>query len=428
MNGEKLSFNPLIFGAKIIALLYRLFIALYAFAIRIAAFWNAKARLWVAGRKVFPEIPDTQLPRIWMHCASLGEFEQGRPVLEQLRRHYPHHEIVLSFFSPSGYTASRSYAGADHIVYLPMDTPANARRFIDVVRPSLVLWVKYEYWFYYLSALQERRIPVLLISGIFRPGQPFFAWYGARWRKILQAFTALFVQTPEAAALLHGLLGQSLPIIVSGDTRFDRVLQIVRSFAPIAPVAAFCEGHRVVVAGSTWEEDETELIHYVRQHPELRFIIAPHEIDAANIAEVSARFPGSMLYSHWEASGGNGHVLIIDNIGMLSRLYHYATITYVGGGFGDDGVHNVLEAAVYGKPVVFGPEYEKYVEAEELVAVGGAFSIAQALELEALLDRLLGDAAALEKAGTAAGQFVAGRAGATDTIIGYIQENRLLTN
>ncbi len=407
---------------------YPFFIAVYSLVIRIAAFWNPKARKWVMGRRAFPKIPVADGAVVWMHCASLGEFEQGRPVLEQLRTEYPACKIVLSFFSPSGFEVCKDYSGADHIFYLPADTPANARRFIAAIRPSLVLWVKYEYWFNYLFVLRQQGIPLLLLSGIFRKDQPFFAWYGRHWRRVLGCFTHLFVQSADAAALLAGL-GYSETVTVAGDTRFDRVLQIASQFVPIAPIDRFCAGHDVLVAGSTWEEDEAELVHYVRQHPALRFIVAPHEVDRQNLLDVRKTFPGSVFYSDWVKGAGEGvQVLIMDNIGMLSRLYRYATITYVGGGFGNDGVHNVLEAAVYGKPVVFGPEYDKYAEATGLVDAGGAFSIAQALELEQLLDGLLGDRGSLERAGQAAADFVTAQAGATEKVLYYIQEKRLLTN
>ncbi len=406
--------------------LYNVFVRLYTFAIRVASLWNPKAKHWVSGRKVFPAIPEPGAQVVWMHCASLGEFEQGRPVLEQLRAAYPRYVIVLTFFSPSGYRACKDYAGADHIFYLPPDTRANAQRFIRAIQPSLVLWVKYEYWYHYLTALHRQGIPVLLVSGIFRKDQPFFKGYGGLWRDVLSCFSHLFVQTPDAAALLK-TLGVEETVTVSGDTRFDRVLQIAQQFTDIDPVKVFCGNHPVIVAGSTWEEDEAELVHYVKLHPELRFIIAPHEIDSANLHDVKKTFAGSVFYSDWLLNPDTAaRVLIIDNIGMLSRLYHYAAVTYVGGGFGSDGVHNVLEAAVYGKPVVFGPEYEKYVEAVELVEAGGAFSIEHALELEALLDRLLSDGEALQKAGKAAGEFVATHSGAAASVLRYIQEKRLL--
>ncbi len=364
-----------------------------------------------------------------MHCASLGEFEQGRPVLEALKEAYPAYRIVLTFFSPSGYAVKKDYEGADAVYYLPMDGLRRAMQFIEAVNPSLVLWVKYEYWYYYLTGLQKKGIPVVLISGIFRPGQPFFKWYGRVWQQMLQCFTLLFVQN-EASKKLLGTIGISDTVMVTGDTRFDRVLQLAGQAEYIPAIAAFCGHSRVLVAGSTWEEDEAELIHYVRAHPEVKFIIAPHEVNAANLQDVKKGFSGAVFYSELGKNdlAADTHVLIIDNIGLLSRLYRYADIAYVGGGFGSDGVHNVLEAAVYGKPVIFGPEYEKYIEAEGLVSCGGAFSIDNALEFEKLMNRLLSDDVVLAAAGKSAGDFVQQHAGAAETIVRCIQEKRLLTS
>jgi 3-deoxy-D-manno-octulosonic-acid transferase len=410
--------------------LYNVFLIAYSGGIRLAALWNPKARLWVRGRQAKPwmaEPPGSKT--IWMHCASLGEFEQGRPVLEALKAQYPAYRIVLSFFSPSGYAVKKDYAGADAVYYLPMDGKGNAAAFITAVNPALVVWVKYEYWYYYLTALKQKSIPVLLISAVFRQNQPFFTWYGGVWKQMLSCFTVLFVQN-EASKELLASIGAGDKAVVTGDTRFDRVLQLAATAAPIPAVDAFCGSSKVLVAGSTWEEDEAELIHYVRAHPEIKFIIAPHEIDAANLQEVKKEFKSAIFYSELEMSGSpaEAHVLIIDNIGMLSRLYRYAHITYVGGGFGSDGVHNVLEAAVYGKPVLFGPEYEKYIEAEGLVDCGGAFPIDNALELEKLMDELLADEGTLAAAGQSAANFVQQHAGAAKNIVSYIQEKRLLIN
>jgi 3-deoxy-D-manno-octulosonic-acid transferase len=427
--------------------------------VRLAALWNPKAKLWVDGRKdIFdqirselhtavdpapsqegqPSAQDVSTPLIWMHCASLGEFEQGRPLLEAFRAGYPQARRVLSFFSPSGVEAVKGQEGADHVFYLPVDTAENAVKFIDALQPSLVLWVKYEFWFHYLDALRNRNIPVILVSGIFRPDQPFFKWYGAIWRQMLQCFTHLFVQNDESAKLLEGL-GIQQRVSVTGDTRFDRVISIAENAVPLPHIAGFCGSNKILVAGSTWEEDEVELLHYTRVHPEMKFIIAPHEVDAENIADVKKMFPGSVAYSQWVATYGTGqtstsdpgpspNILIMDNIGMLSRLYRYATIAYIGGGFGDEGVHNVLEAAVYGKPVVFGPVYEKYDEAVGLLEAGGAVSYSSPLGLEAILEKFTGDEAAAAKAGTAAKEFVYANAGATRRIIRFIQENRLFTS
>lgn len=438
--------------------------------------WNRKARLWLAGRKdLFGEIRRAwrgaggpagksdgeehgKKPVVWMHCASLGEFEQGRPVLEELRRERPECRIVLTFFSPSGYTAKKDYAGADHIFYLPLDGPRNARMFIDLVRPDLVLWVKYDYWYYFLAELKKRRIPVLLISGVFRAGQPFFRWYGRLHRYMLECFTHMFVQTEVSKQLLARLrfIDQ---VSVSGDTRFDRVITIAEGAEALPAIEAFCGQRPVIVAGSTWAEDEEELDHYANTHPELRFILAPHEIAEDRLREVERLFRHAIRYSVWKPDGrkpdgrpgqGGGNrmdaarqsgvggpagrvggwpepnVLIIDNIGMLSRLYRYATIAYVGGGFGDDGVHNVLEAAVYGKPVVFGPVIEKYIEAIELVEGGGGLIIDSALEAEKVFTRLLANAEECRETGAASREYVYSKKGATERIWKFINAENLL--
>jgi 3-deoxy-D-manno-octulosonic-acid transferase len=445
-------FNPLSL------FLYNLFLLLYSGGIRLAALWNPKARQWVQGRRNWqlavlglhkevrnPQpgvqrtepvsdspLPTHNSPLIWMHCASLGEFEQGRPLLEAAREHYPGYKILLTFFSPSGYEIRKNYAGADLVLYLPMDDPNTAREFIDVIKPSLVLWVKYEYWYYYLLELKKRNIPVLLISGIFRKDQPFFQWYGGLWKKILQNFDHLFVQTKNSGELLNGI-GIMGNITVTGDTRFDRVITIAEQWEKLAePVEQFCEGHQVIVAGSTWEEDEEELIHYAKAYPKIRFIFVPHEVSKERIHDLQKEFPEALLYSslinRQLSTVIHSNVLIIDSIGILSRLYKYATIAYVGGGFNESGIHNILEAAVYGKPVIFGPEYEKFAEATGLVDAGGAFSIANALELEALLNRLLNNEEESKKSSRIAHDYVYGRKGATALIMEYIQRKRLLIN
>lgn len=421
-------------------ILYNLFLVSYAAGIRVAAIWNPKAGKWVNGRKnVFETIKAKLLPPeaepnskpIWMHCASLGEFEQGRPLLEVLKKKYPGHQTVLSFFSPSGFEVMKDYKGADHIFYLPMDSPVNAKNFLDTVNPSLVLWVKYEYWFYYLDELKKRKIPTVLVSGIFRPNQPFFAWYGGLWRSMLESFTHFFVQQEESEKLL-ALLGYVNNVSITGDTRFDRVIEIAEAWSPVHLIAEFCGTSQVIVAGSTWEEDEIELLHFVKIHPHIKFIIAPHEINEENLNDVREEFTNSIFYSELEKNQNAEHqtqnVLIINNIGMLSRLYKYATVAYVGGGFGADGVHNVLEAAVYCKPVVFGPVYEKFNEATDLVDAGGGISIDGPITLEENLNRLLKDELERNRRGEAARNYVYSNAGASAKIIWFIQEKRLLTS
>jgi 3-deoxy-D-manno-octulosonic-acid transferase len=431
--------------------LYNLFLWLYRVCIQVVSPWNRKAAAWVNGRKgIFKTISNAKINghrRVWMHCASLGEFEQGRPVIEALRRLYPDITVIISFFSPSGYEIRKNYTGADHIFYLPMDSAVNAKRYLDLVGPSLVLWIKYDYWYYYLRELRIRKIPVLLVSPLFRNDQPFFKWYGNIHRLMLDSFHAFFVQNEQSKQLL-ATLGISQSVYVSGDTRFDRVIDIAESFEPIPVMDGFCADLPVIVAGSTWQEDEEELDHYANTHPDFRFIIAPHEIDEDRLQEMEILFRNTVRYSvlekqfqqpgldppapkvNGEPSPVTGHpnVLIIDNIGMLARLYSYARICYVGGGFGDDGVHNVLEAAVYGKPVITGPVIEKYIEVMELAEAGGVLIIDNALEAESVFDRLLGNQEEYDFHANAAREFVYVRRGATEKIIRYIQENRLLTS
>jgi 3-deoxy-D-manno-octulosonic-acid transferase len=408
---------------------YSIFLTLYVAGIKILSKWNSKAGLWIAGRKKipvvsFPRNRDTQT--VWMHCASLGEFEQGRPVIELLKKQYPALKVVLTFFSPSGYEVQKKYAGADAVFYLPLDSKANADKMIAVIQPSLILWVKYEYWFFYLLAFKQHNIPVLLVSGIFRNSQPFFKWYGGMWKKILPSFTHYFLQDEASETLLAGI-GINENVTVSGDTRFDRVIEIATQFTHIPLIQNFCGDNKVIVAGSTWDEDEAELIHYVKANPQIKFILAPHEIDADNLKDVQKQFSGSVLYSQLkDGANTTTNVLIIDNIGMLSRLYCYADITYVGGGFGGDGVHNVLEAAVFGKPVIYGPEFEKFIEAVELSRCGGGISISSALELEAELNKLWEDDKLLQSTGDAAKGYVYANAGASKKIAAFIQAKRLL--
>jgi 3-deoxy-D-manno-octulosonic-acid transferase len=412
-------------------ILYAIFTALYVTGIRLLSFWNNKARLWVSGRKKFPDVslpPNTSAKTIWMHCASLGEFEQGRPLLEALKKHYPATRIVLSFFSPSGYEVQKNYTGADYIFYLPVDTKTNASKLVKAINPSLVLWVKYEYWFYYLEELKQQQIPLLLVSGIFRPGQPFFKWYGTAWKKILPAFTHFFVQDEDSKDLLVSI-GIEKNVTASGDTRFDRVIEIAEKQETLPLIEKFCRQAKVIVAGSTWEEDEAELIHYVRANPDIKFIIAPHETDAQNLKDIQKEFTGAMLYTELVKDlPVTANVLIIDNVGMLSRLYRYADITYVGGGFGADGVHNVLEAAVYGKPVIYGPEFEKFIEATDLIDCGGGITISSALELEKVLSAFWNDEQLLFKTGASAKNYVYTNGGATKKIMEFVQEKRLLIN
>ncbi len=419
-------------------LLYLLFVNLYPFFARVFSLFNKKAALWVKGRHHIMDhiafnCQRDPAKKIWVHCASLGEFEQGRPLMEALKKTYPQYKILLTFFSPSGYEVQKDYKGADLIYYMPMDALKTARRFYDVVQPKLVVFIKYEFWYFYLQKGSKLNIPLILVSGIFRKDQPFFKWYGGFHRSMLRCFSYLFVQTEKAAQLLASIHINNVSI--SGDTRFDRVLQVAANPRPFDKIETFCTNKKVIVAGSTWLDDDEELDHYANTHPEYRFIIAPHDIGEERLKECDALYKHSIRYSEYVTMLDNNEVIataintiIIDNIGMLKYLYAYATVCYVGGGFGGDGVHNVTEAAVYYKPVVFGPEFEKYIEAVELVYEGGAFNVEDALELEKQFDELFAEKQLYEGACAKAGDYIKRHAGATQQVMNYIQEKRLLTN
>ncbi|MDQ6904571.1 MAG: 3-deoxy-D-manno-octulosonic acid transferase, partial [Bacteroidota bacterium] len=331
----------------------------------------------------------------------------------------------------SGYTIALKDKDFKKVFYLPMDSSTNAKKLLDIIKPTLVLWVKYEYWYYHLSEIKRRNIPLLLISGIFRNDQVFFKWYGSLYRKMLQTFTHFFVQNASSKNQLQILIAEE-KITISGDTRCDRVINIAENFTEVAGIANYCGNNKVVVAGSTWEDDQAEWTHFVKIHPEIKFIIAPHEIDEENLNDVKKEFEGSILYSEYlngsNEDFANAHCMIIDNIGTLSRLYKYATIAYVGGGFGYNGLHNILEPAVYGKPVIFGPEFEKNFEAVDLIECSGAIDIENALELEKAMNNLLNEKGEIERRGMAAKNYVYKHAGASEKIIDFIQKNRLLTN
>ncbi|MBL7746501.1 MAG: 3-deoxy-D-manno-octulosonic acid transferase [Chitinophagaceae bacterium] len=418
--------------------LYNIFLWLFRAGIRIAALFNPKAKKWVNGRRhIFTELEKAITASdktIWMHCASLGEFEQGRPVLEKLRLSYPDHKILLTFFSPSGYEVQKNYKGANWVFYLPMDGAGNARRFLEIVHPSLVIFVKYEFWYYYLKKIKYRNIPLLLISALFREDMSFFKWYGGLQRKILSRFDHLFVQTAASKKLIDDI-GLGDICSVSGDTRFDRVIEIAAQFQPLTAIEQFAGNSRVIVAGSTWPEDEIVLQKaFLALGPYApKLILAPHEITDKRLEELSRLFPDSVRYSSL-ANGGSvaANCLIIDNYGMLSRLYHYGHITYVGGGLTSNGVHNVLEAAVYNKIVFMGPYYQKYSEAVGLVEAGGGISFTDekrdGVMLAQLIDALWKDEEDLIKGSEAAGNYVRSNRGATQIILQYIQEKRLLTS
>lgn len=390
---------------------------------------NAKARLWLAGRRNWQEKMRNGLAHkenvVWIHAASLGEFEQGRPLLEAIRQEYPAAWIVLTFFSPSGYEVRKDYPIADNIYYLPLDTKENAREFIQIIRPSLAIFIKYEFWYHYLTVLHEQKIPVLLISGIFRPDQVFFKFYGGMFRRLLEQITFIFVQNKESLDLLADI--GITNAVVSGDTRFDRVWALRTEAPPLSKISDYIGNRKALIAGSTWEADEQLLASWWSQYADNQrcLIIAPHEIHEAHILQLLELFPGASRFTagSWEAP-----VLIIDNIGMLSALYRYAQVTYVGGGFGKDGIHNVLEPATYSKPVVFGPVFHKYPEAAALVVAGGGVSVSSQREMNEQLELLLTDHQLCAQKGQQAGHYVEDNKGVTDRILYYIQVKRFLTS
>ena len=414
---------------------YNIFLLLYRTGIRIASLWNKKARLWLDGRKnifdrLSAELRTQDSKIIWFHCSSLGEFEQGRPVMENLRKHLATGEtqFLLTFFPPSGYEIRKNYKGVDWVFYLPLDSKKNAKAFFDIVNPEFAVFVKYDYWYYYLNECKKRKTPLLLVSGIFRQDQPFFRWYGNLHRNMLNCFTHFFVQDKESLQLLLSININNAT--VAGDTRFDRVSEIAENFTPIEEIEKFCNSSSVLVAGSTWPEDEKLIKDATANFPDLKVIIAPHEIHKEHIDQLKTIFPNAVLHSQLKARSSQSIIsnrLIIDNIGMLSKLYHYATIAYVGGGF-NKGIHNTLEVAVYGKPVLFGPNYKKFKEAIGLIETGGGICISSSNELSVILQKFISHKSELELSSKNSFDFVKQNKGATEKILHYIEANRLLTN
>lgn len=405
--------------------LYAISIHLIRFIIGIFALFNAKARLWIQGRRNWKKKLNSYFPAngkvIWFHAASLGEFEQGRPLMEKIRKQYPQFKIVLTFYSPSGYEVRKHYAGADYVTYLPSDTIRNARYFIARINPAMVFFIKYEFWYFYLKFLHTRDIPVYLVSGIFRTDQIFFRWYGGWFCNMLFFFKHIFVQQPESLSLLKSI-GISHASI-SGDTRFDTVYAAAASVGPIDTISRFVNDHPCVVAGSTWPEDELLLLKMIlTADQELKFIIAPHEIHAGHIQFIISRLEQSFILFSEVSSADDltqKQVLIIDNIGMLLSVYQYATIAYVGGGFGK-GIHNILEPASFGLPVIFGPNYQKFHEAAELIRLGGAFSIEKAGELNDLIHKLLKEVNFYKTSTIVAKKYIESHTGATNSIINQV--------
>ena len=402
--------------------LYTAAIRLYAAAVYAAAPFHGKARKMIDGRGSIDDVLRERIVPgaryVWLHAASLGEFEQGRPLLEAIRQRHPDYKILLTFFSPSGYDVRRNYPGADVVCYLPFDFPRRIRRFLDRVRPTLALFVKYEFWLNTLDELRRRRVPTYLVSGIFRPSQLFFRPIGRPYRDALRCFDHLFVQDETSRQLLAGI--GLTNVTVTGDTRFDRVIDIRHAARPLPVVAAFAErdARPVLIAGSSWPEDEALLIPYFNAHPDLKLILAPHEIHEAHLAAIETRLTRPALrLSRADADTAAGvDCLIVDSFGLLSSIYRYARIAYIGGGFGH-GIHNAPEAAVYAVPVLFGPNHRKFREALDLIACGGAYSITDASTLSARLDALLADPDACTAAGESAGAYIQQHSGATEQIL-----------
>jgi 3-deoxy-D-manno-octulosonic-acid transferase len=415
---------------------YSIFVELFQLGIKMAAFFNPKAKKWIVGRNQWAyrlkEEIDKKLeqgnPMVWIHSASSGEFEQAKPIIEKLKKSNPQTCILVSFFSPSGMEASKNYLFADITCYLPLDRRANANRFLDIVNPDVVLWIKYEYWWHFLGQIHKRGIPLLLVSAIFQRRQPFFHWYGNFHRKMLGFFKTIFVQDLPSKELLRAI-GFEENVVVNGDTRFDRVMEIAADWKPVKEMEAWLKGnHKVVVAGSTWPDDEKVIKHLASTKVDVKWVIVPHHVDDYSIKETLERFPKALLFSDMMAGEkGEAQIVIVDTIGYLSRLYRYADICFIGGGFASTGIHNTLEAAVYARPLIFGPEYEEYAEAVGLVKSGGAISVSNVLDWEANMNRLLSDKEASEKMGKLALHFVLENIGATNSIVDYIYKNRLLT-
>jgi 3-deoxy-D-manno-octulosonic-acid transferase len=409
-------------------ILYRIFLFLYRLGIRVASNFNPKAKKWREGRKhLFDRIATEMVRhgerRIWIHCASLGEFEQGRPIMEALRRDYPQYKIVLTFFSPSGYEVRKDTPLADYVFYMPLDGKKKSKRFLELVDPVMTIFVKYEFWYYYLCYLNTRKTPTFIVSAAFRREQGFFQWYGGLFRKMLRNFNHIFVQDQESKDLLAGI-NMKDTVSITGDTRYDRVAEIANNIKQFPIVEQFAAGNKLLVAGSTWPDDENILKESLSTLPKgWKIIIAPHEIDAPHIKQIQDIFGGDCtLYSN-PVDVVNKKVLIIDNIGMLSSLYSYGSIAFVGGGFQKGGIHNALEPAVFGLPVFFGPVYEKFIEAKELVANGYAFPVQNATEFNNSLQQLT--AQNLEKLQGAIKAYMQAHTGATGKIMSHLSANYL---
>lgn len=417
------------------SILYNIAIAGYKVAISAASHFNNKAKLFKEGRKdllqkMAAEV-DHSSPIIWFHCSSVGEFEQARPLIELYKEQYGNYKILLTFFSPSGYEMRKDYPLADWIYYLPMDTASNARKFLDIVKPSKAIFIKYEFWYNYLNELHKRGISTYIVSAIFRPDQPFFKPYGHLFRKMLHTFSNLFVQDMQSKELLESI-GITHNVAVCGDTRFDRVSQITANSKNFPAIETFSNGSFTVLAGSTWAPDEEILAATIKNFSKVKLVIAPHEIHADHIEKICTLFKGYKVVKFSEIPQDTApdesvskklqeaNVLIIDCLGILSSIYKYGKFAYIGGGFGV-GIHNILEAATYGIPVVFGPKYQKFKEARDLIARQGAVSVRGQEEFYAVLDKYVKNRTVVQERGKICLKYVQENLGATDKIISTIE-------
>ena len=418
--------------------MYNLIIYIYQLGVIVASLFNEKVRkMWRGEREAIRILKQKVNPNdryVWLHAASLGEFEQGRPLMEQLRRDHPEYKILLTFFSPSGYEVRKNYEGADIICYLPLDTITNARCFLRTIRPVMAFFIKYEFWYNYLHILRHRGVPVYSVSSIFRPGQIFFRWYGHQYSHVLKCFTRFYVQNEVSRELLSTI--GITDVTVVGDTRFDRVLQIKEAAKQLSVIEAFCQEltansqqPKIFIAGSSWTPDEEIFIPWFKDHPDWKLIIAPHVIGEDHLQQIEKLLAGRKVirYSEAEKYSLTSHpspltshdVLIIDCFGLLSSIYRYADVTYVGGGFGV-GIHNTLEAAVWEVPVIFGPNNQRFQEAQGLKACGGGLEIHNADDFQRIMQRFVSDPSAIKASGRQSGQFVAQMTGATRKILSDI--------
>ena len=402
--------------------MYNIIMYAIQLGVAIASLFNEKVRkMWRGEREAFhilKEQVDPNAQYVWFHAASLGEFEQGRPIIEQLRKEYPEYKILLTFYSPSGYEVRKNYQGADIICYMPIDTVTNARRFLRLVRPCMAFFIKYEFWYNFLHILKHRNVPTYSVSSIFRPNQVFFRWYGKNYGRVLRCFTKFFVQNEQSKELLNSI--GITEVEITGDTRFDRVLQIKEAAKELPVVETFAAG-RLFVAGSSWLPDEEIFIKYFNEHRDWKLIIAPHVIGEDHLQQIEKLLEGRKVIRYTQADSQrdslkDAEVLIIDCFGLLSSIYRYGQVAYVGGGFGV-GIHNLPEAAVWDIPVFFGPNNERFQEAQELKKNGGGLEIHNYEEFAARMDELTADPTSLLKRGEAAGGYVKGNAGATEIIL-----------